>query len=125
MRIAVPALIALAFIAVFPALANAQTYYVDIFNTAPSSIASFAIAAAGTPTFRVSGLADRGVHGGGDSVTVAFDKADGGCLRDFRTTFADGHVLIQKGFNVCKFRSYHTGRYLHATRDYPRVAVQP
>ena len=115
----------LALIAIFPVIVNAQTYYLDIYNTAPSSIEAFAVAPVGTQAFRDVVLADRPVHGGGDSVTVAFDKTDGGCLRDLRTTFTDGHVLIQNGFNVCKFRSYHTGRYLRAKQDYPTVAAQP
>ena len=115
----------LALIVIFPAIANAQTYYLDIYNTAPSSIESFAVAPAGTQAFRDTALADGPVHGGGDSVTVAFDKADGGCLRDFRTRFIDGRVLIQNGFNVCKVRSYHTGRYWRAAQHYSTVAAQP
>jgi hypothetical protein len=125
MRTAMLVLIALALITIVPAIANAQTYYIDIYNTAPSSIESFAVAPAGTQAFRDIALADRTVHGGGDSVTVAFDKADGGCLRNFRTRFVDGRVLIQNGFNMCKFRSYHTGRYWRATQHNMTVAAQP
>lgn len=107
MRIAMLVLMAAA-----PAAATAQTYYVDIYNTAPDSVIAFAEAPAGSGAFREVALSARAVQGGGDSATVAFHKADGGCLRDLRLVFADGRVLEQRGFNVCKYRSYHTGRYL-------------
>ncbi len=112
-------------LAAVPAAANAQTYYLDIINTAPNSIVSFAAAPAGTQQFRNIVLSDRPVYGGGDSATVSFDKAEGGCLRDLRLTFADDRVLLQKAFNVCKFSSYHTGRYWRAMSQYPVVASKP
>jgi hypothetical protein len=97
--------------------AAAATRYVDLVNTAPDSIASFAVAAAGSDDFRAAELGGTPLQGGGDSTTIAL--AEGGCLRDFRTVFADGHVLVQKNFDVCKYRSYHTGQYLR------RAAMQP
>lgn len=103
-------------LAATPAVAGAQTYYVDVHNTAPSSLVSLAVAPAGSGSFRSLVIADRPVRGGGDSAMVAFDKNDGGCLRDLRFTFADGRVLLHKDFNVCKYSSYHTGWYWHFPR---------
>ena len=100
-------------LAAAPALAGGQTYYVDVHNTAPSSLVALAAAPAGRDAFRSVVISDRPVRGGGDSATVAFDATDGGCLRDLRFTFADGRVLVHRNFNVCKYSSYHTGRYWH------------
>jgi len=97
-------------LAVIPSLASAQTRYLDVVNTASNSIASFAVAPAGGLDFRNVTLGDRPLRGGGDSVTIALDQADGGCLRDLRITFADGRVLVQKGLDVCKASRYYTGR---------------
>ncbi|HJT97310.1 MAG TPA: hypothetical protein VJ696_03270, partial [Rhodanobacteraceae bacterium] len=52
------------------------------------------------------------LHGGGNSATVAIGKDGEGCLYDLRARFADGRVLVQRRFDVCKYRSYHTGQYL-------------
>jgi len=113
----------IALIAAIPAVANAQSYYLDIYNTAPSSLVALAAAPAGTGAFDAIALSSQPVHGGGDSATVAFDKSHGGCTRDLRLTFADGRVLEQRNFNVCKFRSYHTGRYWrNASADRKLVA---
>ena len=106
-----------ALIVAVPASACAQTYYLDIYNTAPESLVAFAQAPAGGGTFHPIILADTPVQGGGDSATVAFQKADGGCLRDLRLTFADGRTLIHPRFNVCRFGSYHTGRYWQLMRE--------
>lgn len=92
------------------AFAADTVHYVDLVNTAPSSIRSFAVAAAGSDAFGDVVLGATPVHGGGDSTTVRI--GDGGCLRDFRTVFADGRVLLQRNFDVCRNRSYHTGQYL-------------
>jgi hypothetical protein len=100
----------LALITAIPAVA-APPHYLDVYNTAPSSLVSIGVAPAGTTAFRITSFADRPIGGGGDSVTVAIDSTDADCIRDLRLAFADGRVLMQKGFNVCRFRSYHTGRY--------------
>lgn len=97
-------------IAAVPVVAGAQTYYMNIRNTAQSSIVAFAAAPAGTTNFHDIALADRPLEGGGDSATVAFRKDEGGCLRDLRTTFADGRVLIHKKVNVCRLHTYRTGQ---------------
>jgi hypothetical protein len=87
-------------------------HYVELVNTAPDSITSFAIAEAGGKEFREIPLASSSVHGGGDSTTISIDGD--GCLRDFRTVFRNGRTLVQQNFDVCKYRSYHTGQYLRA-----------
>jgi|KBSMisStaDraftv2_1062788.scaffolds.fasta_scaffold566561_1 hypothetical protein len=116
----------IALIAAVPAIANAQTYYLDIYNTAPSSLVALAAAPAGSAAFDAIVFSDQPVHGDGDSVTVAFDKNQGGCTRDLRLTFADGRVLEQRNFNVCKYRSYHTGQYLrNASAADRKLAAQP
>ena len=86
-------------------------HYVDHVNTAKSSITSFAVAAPGSNEFRELPLG-KPLQGGGDSTTIAIRKDDTGCQRDLRTTFADGRVLIQRNFDVCKNRSDHVGQYL-------------
>ena len=115
----------LTLIAIVPTLATAQTRYLDVVNTSSYSIASFATAAAGSDDFRAVVLADRPVRGGGESATVALEQSDGGCLRDLRTTFTDGRVLIQKDFDVCKARRYHTGRLGRAAPEPARLATLP
>jgi hypothetical protein len=92
------------------ACAAGTIHYIDVVNTAPVSIASFSVAAAGSGAFRDVPLGASPVQGGGDSTTVRI--GDDGCLRDFRTTFADGRILLQQNFDVCRNRSYHTGQYL-------------
>lgn len=95
-----------------PVLGNTQTHYVDVYNSARSSIVAFEAAPAGTGAFRPIVLADRPVQGGGNSVTIAFRSQDGGCLRDFRTTFADGRILLVKDYDVCRMPVYWTGTAL-------------
>jgi len=97
-------------LALLPGLAAAQTRYLDVVNTASNSVATFAVAPAGGTEFHEVPFGDRPLRGGGNSVTIALDQADGGCLRDLRLVFADGRVLVQKGFDVCKSRRYYTGR---------------
>ena len=105
-----------------PAAFAGSVHYVELVNTAKSSIVGFEVADAGGANFRSIGLG-AGVQGGGDSTTIAIDSADS-CLRDLRTTFKDGRVLVQKDFDVCKYRSYHTGQYLRHAEPV-RLAAQP
>lgn len=98
-------------LAAVDANAGATTHYLDLVNTAKNSITAFSVAPAGSSRFRPLPLGDQPLHGGGDSTTLAI-RDDEGCLRDLRTEFANGRVLIQKNFDVCKYRSYHTGQYL-------------
>lgn len=103
-----------------PIIANAQSHYLDIYNTAPSALVAFAVAPAGSGAFRDLPLGGS-LRGGGDSTTVA---VNGGCLRDLRLVFADGRVLMHKDFNVCRYRSYHTGQYWRAAASDPKFAAQ-
>jgi len=98
-------------LAAIEAQAAGTTHYLDLVNTAQNSITAFSIAPAGSNHFRPLPFGDQPLHGGGDSTTVAI-RDDNGCLRDLRTEFRNGRVLIQKNFDVCKYRSYHTGQYL-------------
>jgi len=113
----------LALIVAIPAVANAQSHYLDIYNTAPSSLVAIAVAPAGSGDFRDIPLGGKALHGGGDSTTVAV-RADGGCLRDLRLSFVDGRVIEHNQFNVCRYRSYHTGRYWRAAEPNPKFTVQ-
>ena len=103
-------ILAISLLIAVPAV-GATRHYVEIFNTASSSIVSFESAAAGTERFQQMGLASAPLQGGGASVTVAFDGSDG-CLRDLRIVFANGRELLHRDFDVCKSASYHVGRYL-------------
>jgi hypothetical protein len=106
MRIALVVLL----VAASRAGAAGANHYVELVNTAPDSISSFAIAAAVSNDFHDVPLGQSPIQGGGDSTTIAIGGE--GCLRDFRTVFGNGRTLIQKDFNVCRYRSYHTGQYL-------------
>jgi hypothetical protein len=110
-------------LAAMPAAAGAQTHYLDVHNTAPSSLVAFAVAPAGSRAFHEIASAEFPVHGGGNTFTVALD-ADEGCLRDIRAKFLDGRVLELAGFNVCKYR-FETGRYWRAARTETRLVAQP
>jgi len=89
-------------------------HYIELVNTAADSIVAFSVAPAGTNQFRSVPLAGNALHGGGDAVTIPVtgESTGAGCLHDLRIEFANGRTLIQKNFDVCKYRSYHTGRYL-------------
>ncbi|HEY0230451.1 MAG TPA: hypothetical protein VGC55_04285 [Dokdonella sp.] len=97
-------------------------HYVELVNTARASLSSFAVAAAGSGEFRPVALGAAALQGGGDSTTIGI--AGAGCLRDFRAEFADGRVLMQKNFNVCTLRSYHTGQYLRRREPATSVAQE-
>ena len=97
--------------ALLPAVAGAQTRYLEVYNDAPSSLVALAAAPAGTDAFRDLAIGDRPLVGGGNAVTVALDSKDG-CRRDLRATFADGRSLLQRNFDVCRYRGYRTGRVL-------------
>ena len=94
--------------------AGETTHYLDLVNTAQDSITSFSFAPAGSNRFHTSALAGNTLQGGGESTTVAISSAGNAasCLQDLRIEFANGRTLVQKNFDVCKYRSYHTGRYL-------------
>ena len=106
--------------------ANETRHYINVVNTAPDDIIALAVAPAGTNRFHTKMLAGNLVQGGGDSTTISVDADGGGaaCLFDLRFSFANGRTLIQKNFDVCKYRSYHTGRYLRG-RSQTVVASVP
>lgn len=107
------------------ACAAGTTHYLDLVNTAQNSVVAFSVAPAGTNRFHALPLGDAPLHGGGDTATLAIrDNDDLGCLRDLRTAFSNGRVLIQKNFDVCKYRSYHTGQYLRGQTQ-TTVAATP
>ena len=97
------------------AYAAEATHYLDLVNTAQDSITAVAFAPSGSDRFVAL---DVGVlHGGGNATTIALATAAGreGCLQDLRVGFANGRVLLQRNFDVCRYRSYHTGRYLRGS----------
>lgn len=94
-------------------LAVASTvYYLDLINTAASSVTSFDIALPGSDRFHSVLPGQVPLRGGGESATITIRKGQDGCLRDMRIGFADGHVLMHRNFNICRSTSYHTDRYL-------------
>jgi hypothetical protein len=119
----------LVFAALLAAFANSASagvvYYVDLINTSPSDIVSFKVAAAGTDRFHSILLGDRPLQGGGASATVGIREGDDGCKRDLRIGFADGRVLTHRGFNVCKYASYHTDHYLHGLPNAQVTVTKP
>ena len=107
----IPRLVLLCACALLPAVAAAQTRYLEVYNDAPASLVTLAAAPAGTGAFHDLAIGDRPLAGGGNAVTVALDGKEG-CRRDLRATFADGRSLLQRDFDVCRYRSYRTGRVL-------------
>jgi hypothetical protein len=91
----------------------AGRHYLDLVNTAPATMRSFAIADAGSDDWREIPLGATGLRGGGESTTINIENG-AACRRDLRATFADGRVLLQRGFDVCKYRTYHSGGYLRS-----------
>ena len=73
----------------------------DVTNATLNSVTALAIAPAGTETFHDIALAEP-LQGGLNSITV--DVPDGGCLRDLRVTFRDGHVLLYPRIDACRYR---------------------
>lgn len=94
--------------------AAGNLHYLELVNTAPARIVAFSTADAGSEDWRDVSLETMGLRGGGDSTTIGIE---GGCRQDLRATFVDGRVLIQRGFNVCRYRSYHTGQHLRRTKQ--------
>ena len=109
-------------VAASQAVAADSVHYIELVNTARTSLSSFAVAAAGSGDFHEIPLGSTRLQGGGDSTTIGV--SGDGCLRDFRLEFADGRVLMQKNFNVCKVRSYHTGQYLRRSELAVSVAKE-
>jgi len=98
---------AFVFLSILPCVACAGTStvrYVKLVNTTKDSIATFGVARAGSGDFRNIELEAGGLRGGGDSTIVAI-ASEGGCIRDLRTVFADGHVLDSSGLRHLQIRS--------------------
>ena len=55
-------------------------------------------------------LGDAPLQGGGDSATVAIRGE--GCLRDLRSTFRDGRVLVQRDF-ISRYKQTILGPLWH------------
>lgn len=104
-------------VATVPAHAG-TVYYVDLVNTAASDVVSFEVATPGSDRFHAARLGNTPLRGGGDATTIAIRKGEDGCTRDFRISFSDGRVVTHRGFNLCRYATYHTDRYLH-----PQVAA--
>jgi hypothetical protein len=73
----------------------------DVTNATLDSVTALAIAPAGSGTFHDIALTEP-LQGGLTSITV--DVPDGGCLRDLRVTFRDGHVLLYPRIDACRYR---------------------
>lgn len=72
----------------------------DVTNATLNSVTALAMAPAGTDEFRDIALGEP-LQGGLNSITV--DVSDGGCLRDVRVTFRDGHVLLYPRIDACRY----------------------
>jgi hypothetical protein len=73
----------------------------DVTNATLNSVTALAIAPAGTETFHDIALGEP-LQGGLNSITV--DVPEGGCLRDLRVTFRDGHVLLYPRIDACRYQ---------------------
>lgn len=114
----------LAVLIVAPQAAGAGTvHYLDVVNTAKDSLVAFSEASPGSGEFRDLPLGGA-LHGGGDSTTVAIEADSRHCLRDLRAEFADGRVLIQRGFDLCRYGSLRLGAQLRAAQR-ARTASRP
>lgn len=113
MRILIAATLAV-LVPVASAVAAPATRYLELVNTAHSRLTSLEIAGVDSGDWHAVDLGGA-LSGGGDSTTVAI-AVDGGCRHDLRMTFADGRRLLQRAFDVCSYRTYHTGRYLPRER---------
>lgn len=114
----------LAVLVVAPQVAGAgAVHYLDVVNTAKDSLVALAEAPPGSGEFRDLPLGGA-LRGGGDSTTVAIEADARHCLRDLRAEFADGRVLIQRGFDLCRYGSFRLGAQLRAARR-AQSASQP
>jgi hypothetical protein len=73
----------------------------DVTNATLNSVTALAIAPAGTEAFHDIALGEP-LQGGLNSVTV--EVPEGGCLRDLRVTFRDGHVLLYPRIDACRYQ---------------------
>ena len=87
-----------------PAVAG-TVYEVDLANASASGIVSIESARSGSERFRPMRFTIRPLHYGSESVSFQLRRADDACARDLRITFADGHVLTHRGFDLCNARA--------------------
>lgn len=73
----------------------------DVTNATLNSVIALAIAPAGSEAFHDIALGEP-LQGGLNSITV--DVPGGGCMRDLRVTFRDGHVLLYPGIDACRYQ---------------------
>lgn len=76
----------------------------EVVNAGANDIASVAVAQAGSGVFRTA-LDDHHhpiLVKSGESITIPVRPGEGGCLRDLRVKFADGEILVEHQFDVCK-----------------------
>jgi hypothetical protein len=109
MRQRVPAVVFLSILSCAACASTGTVRYVKLVNTTKDSISAFGVARAGSDDFRDFELGANGLHGGGESIVVAID-VESGCVRDLRTVFADGRVLIDRGFDICRRDRYQPSR---------------
>ncbi|MFC4765778.1 hypothetical protein [Dyella koreensis] len=94
-----------------PAVASVdRVCYVNLVNDAESSIVSFEAAPARSQQWVRIPIGEQPLAGGGATMLGIRKGTD--CLHDFRIAFADGRTLIQSGFDICRFASFHPDFYL-------------
>ncbi|MCC4596033.1 hypothetical protein NRY95_15995 [Xanthomonas campestris pv. phormiicola] len=76
-----------------------RKHYVMLVNRAHDSVTAFAVADAGSGTFREVPL--DALRGGGDSATVGVRGV--GCRYDLRFAFDDGRSLVYQDLDVCRY----------------------
>ena len=83
-----------------PALAG-TVYELDLVSSSQSGIVSFEVARTGSDRFHAARFVTAPLQDGGESATVQIREDGSGCRRDLRIGFADGRVLIERGFDLC------------------------
>lgn len=83
-----------------PAFAG-TVYQVDLANSGASDIVSIESARSGSNRFHPLRFVSRPSQYGSESVTFQLRRGDA-CIRDLRIAFADGHVMIHRGFDLCR-----------------------
>ncbi|SFR91823.1 hypothetical protein SAMN05216570_0611 [Dyella sp. OK004] len=95
-----------------PATASVdRVCYVYLVNDAKSSVVSFEAAPTKSQQWVRLPIGEQPLAGGGAATMLGIRKGTD-CLHDFRIAFADGRVLIQRGFDICRFGSFHPDFYL-------------
>ena len=112
----------LAMICAMPAVASAQSHYLNIYNTAPSSLVAIGPRRLAAERFASSRLAASRCKAAAIRRPSPSTVTPGVCATC--ASFADGRVLTHRDFNVCRDGTYETGRYWRAAMADPKFTAR-